>query len=74
MRILMFVNESTDQEYVIFQEKEYGDDYDPREEQEENARPGFKLKGAWDIGDPTPLGKRQVGFVPGFDDIYIMDR
>lgn len=46
MIVMHFINETTEKEYVTFVEAQ---DFGVAEAKEEYARPGFTLKGAWEI-------------------------
>lgn len=72
MVLFHFVQESTNEEYVVFSDEPHRD-YDHDAVEEENARPGFKLKGAWEI-DPLAIQTKYGDFLPGEGDVYMMSR
>lgn len=72
MILMHFTNETTDAEYVVFVDAEKSD-FD-LSGSEEYARPGFTLKGAWEI-EPDRLAPHfSHHFLPGEGDVYLMDR
>lgn len=72
MLIMHFVNENTNAEYVVFSDEPH-EDFDHDAAEEENARPGFTLKGAWEA-NPEPLAPTYGEFLPGEGDVYMMQR